>query len=100
MFQNEPTATEVVCARMHQRKLSSLGEFGDVENTVLENLRKVNAIWYLVVCFPKVITEVKIESAMSQSLHNDNVNSNTTIQTTKVLKQEKFNVMFIAIARV
>jgi len=67
---------------------------GPVATVALEDRRTVNAKWYITICLPEVIDEIRKNNRKRRIiLHHDNASSHKATQTNDYLKEKKIELM-------
>ena len=61
VFQDEPNSTEVACTRSTSKQMIAcfFGKTGHVVIVPLEQRRTVNSEWYIIICLPVVLQEIR-----------------------------------------
>lgn len=96
VFQSEPKPTKVVRSRSVAKKMVAtfVAKSGHVATIPLENRRTVNADWYVTVCLPAVIKELRQENKKRRIiLHHDNASSHTAKKTIAFFKENNIELL-------
>ncbi|CAK1603203.1 unnamed protein product [Parnassius mnemosyne] len=88
VFEDEVKPTKVVRSRSVSKKK------GHVATIPLQERRTVTAEWYITVCLPEMIAELRINNPKRRIiLHHDNASIHTARKTNDFLKQENVELM-------
>lgn len=96
VFDDEVKPTKVVRSRSVSKKMvaSFVSKKGHVATIPLEEQRTVTADWYITVCLPEVLAELRQGNPRRRViLHHDNASSHTAHKTTKFLNDENVELM-------
>ncbi|CAH2017958.1 unnamed protein product [Acanthoscelides obtectus] len=91
VFQGEKKLTKVIRSRSVSKKVVAtfVSKAGHIATIPLNEQRTVTADWYISICLPKVITELrKIKTERRIILHQDNASSHTAPKTRQYLMEE------------
>ncbi|GFU40787.1 putative mariner transposase [Nephila pilipes] len=96
VFQDEAKPTKVVRGRSTSKQMIAcfFGINGHVATVALEQRRMVNSEWYMTICLPEVIGEIRKKQKNRRIiLHRDNASSHTSTQTKAFLTERKIELM-------
>ncbi|GFT06853.1 mariner transposase, partial [Nephila pilipes] len=96
VFQDEAKPTKVVRGRSTSKQMIAcfFGINGHVATVALEQRRTVNSEWYMTICLPEVIGEIRKKQKNRRIiLHHDNASSHTSTQTKAFLTERKIELM-------
>ena len=81
VFQNEPNPAKVARARSTSKQMIAcfFRKTGHVAIVALEQRRTVNSEWYITICLPTVVQEIRKTNRRRRiTLHHDNASSHTS----------------------
>ncbi|CAH1953878.1 unnamed protein product [Acanthoscelides obtectus] len=96
VFQGEEKPTKVIHSRSVSKKMVAtfVSKAGHITTILLNEQRTVTADWYITICLPKVISELrKINPERRIILHQDNASSHTAQKTREYLTQENVELL-------
>ncbi|CAH2000823.1 unnamed protein product [Acanthoscelides obtectus] len=92
----EETSTKVIRSRSVSKKMVAtfVSKAGHIATIPLNEQRTVTADWYITICLPKVITQLrKINPERRIILHQDNASSHTAQKTRQYLTEENAELL-------
>uniref|UniRef100_A0A0K2VCS9 Mariner transposase [Bombyx mori] n=1 Tax=Lepeophtheirus salmonis TaxID=72036 RepID=A0A0K2VCS9_LEPSM len=96
VLEDEQNPTKVIRGRSTSRKMFAcfFGKTGHVATFLLEHHRTVNSEWYIKVCLPEVIGEIRKTNRRKRIIvHHDNASSYTSAQTSAFLTGQNVELM-------
>jgi len=86
IFQNESKPTKVIRSRSATKQMIAyfFGYTGQVASVALENRRTVNTDWYITICFPEIINELRKTNKIAPSFIHDNATCHIACQTVDI----------------
>ncbi|XP_050296406.1 histone-lysine N-methyltransferase SETMAR-like [Anthonomus grandis grandis] len=96
VFQDEEKPTKVIRSRSVSKKMVAtfVSKAGHVATIPLENQQTVTADWYIAICLPKVIAELRKANPQRRIiLHQDNASSHTARKTIEFLTYQNVELL-------
>ena len=95
VFQSEPKPTKIVRSRSAAKQMiACFFSYTVVATVALEDRRIVNTDWYITICLPEVINELRRTNRNRRIiLHHDNASCHTARQTLDFLSSKNVELM-------